>query len=136
MTTQSLHSAGRRGIAAHWHGFSRAEHVSRRERRTLVHWLRRTAAETRRYDPIRQRYVALRYDRICAVWADLLEIATILEQVSDPDPGCVAELRNLLSNGCDSPLYNSDVHISELRATLYYVRSRLAKGALTGATRT
>jgi hypothetical protein len=26
---------------------------------------------------------------------------------------------------CDSPLYNSDVHVSELRATLHYVRSGL-----------
>ena len=35
-------------------------------------------------------------------------------------------LNPLLTDGCESPLYNPDVHPSELRATLYDVRSRLA----------
>lgn len=37
---------------------------------------------------------------------------------------CLA-LHRLLTDGCASPLYNCEVHPSELRATLYYVRSRL-----------
>ena len=28
----------------------------------------------------------------------------------------------LLTDGCESPLYNPDVHISELLATLHYLR--------------
>jgi hypothetical protein len=34
-------------------------------------------------------------------------------------------LHRLLTDGCESPLYNRDVHPSELRATIFYVRSRL-----------
>jgi hypothetical protein len=37
----------------------------------------------------------------------------------------MAELHSLLADGCDSPLYNSEIHVSELRATLYWVRARL-----------
>jgi hypothetical protein len=59
------------------------------------------------------------------VRSDLLEIAALLEHTHDPDPARVAALHNLLANGCDSPLYNTDIHISELHATLHYVRSGL-----------
>ncbi len=51
--------------------------------------------------------------------------AALIEHAPNPDPACVAALRNLLANGCDSPLYNADMHISELHATLHYVRSGL-----------
>jgi hypothetical protein len=60
-----------------------------------------------------------------AVRTDLLEIATILEHTHNPDPARVGALRDLLSNGYDSPLYNADIHISELHATLDYVRRGL-----------
>jgi hypothetical protein len=60
------------------------------------------------------------------VRADLLEIAALLECTSAPDPGCVAVLHRLLTDGCASPLFNRDVHPSELRATLYYLRGLLA----------
>jgi hypothetical protein len=43
----------------------------------------------------------------------------------DPDPTIIATLHELLANGCDSPLYNPTIHISELHATLQGVRSRL-----------
>jgi hypothetical protein len=56
----------------------------------------------------------------------LLEIAALLEHARDPDPACVAELHELLANGCDSPLYNADIHISELQATLHHIRALLA----------
>ena len=49
----------------------------------------------------------------------------MLERTHDPDPARVEALRNLLANGCDSPLYNAEIHISELHATLNYVRSGL-----------
>ena len=31
-------------------------------------------------------------------------------------------IRKLLTDGCESPLYNRDIHMSELRAALYYLR--------------
>jgi hypothetical protein len=60
--------------------------------------------------------VLLHY-RAAAVRADLLEIAALLEHAHDPDPGCVAALRELL-RGERSPLYDAAVAASELRATL------------------
>jgi hypothetical protein len=33
----------------------------------------------------------------------------------------VLDVQRLITDGCESPLYNRDVHISELRATLYYL---------------
>jgi hypothetical protein len=68
----------------------------------------------------------LLHDRLDPVRFDLLEIATLLEHAAEPDPACVTALNRLLTDGCESPLYNSEIHPSELRATLYYVRSRLA----------
>ena len=59
----------------------------------------------------------LLHDRVAAVREDLLEIATTLERAPAPDPVGVAELQRLLADGCESPLYNADIHVSELRAT-------------------
>jgi hypothetical protein len=61
--------------------------------------------------------------RAAAVRTDLLEIAATLEHAHDPDPARIAALHNVLANGCDSPLYNADIHTSEPKATL--IRSRL-----------
>lgn len=74
---------------------------------------------------MRRRHDLLLHDRVTAVRTDLLEIAVMLERSDDPDPGCVAALHDLVSDGCESPLYNPEVHVSELRATLYFARSRL-----------
>jgi hypothetical protein len=68
--------------------------------------------------------VLLHY-RAAAVRTELLEIAATLERSDNPDPACIAELHDLLANGCDSPLYNPHIHVSELRATLHHVRVRL-----------
>lgn len=65
------------------------------------------------------------HERVALVRGDLLEIAALLEHELHPDPCSVVALHRLLADGCASPLYNRDVHLSELRATLYYVRSRL-----------
>ncbi len=91
----------------------------------IVQWLRRTANRAGAPDPMVRRHEALLHYRVAAVRTELLEIAAVLERADDPDPACVAELHDLLANGCDSPLYNPDIHVSELRATLHYVRARL-----------
>jgi hypothetical protein len=101
--------------------------VSARQRRRLVGWLRLTAQRRRHTDSGRYRCTVLLYDRLDAIRADLLQIAAMLECADDPDPECVAELNRLLRDGCDSPLYNRDVHPSELRATLYYAQQALAE---------
>ena len=118
-----------RGIIARWRKRraqrKRARLVSPRNRRVLAQWLRRTATRANDRDPIRRRRDVLLHYRAAAVRPDLLEIAALLEQASDPDPTCVKEIHRLLAIG-DSPLYCAGVHVSELYATLYYIRAGLA----------
>jgi hypothetical protein len=92
----------------------------------LARWLRRTAKRAARADPLDRRREALPCDRVRSVSGQLLEIASLLERSTDPDPRPAAELHKLLKDGCESPLYNPDVHESELRATVHYLRSALA----------
>lgn len=99
--------------------------VRPRNRRILARQLRLTALHATDRDAIRRRHDVLLHYRAAAVRTDLLEIAALLEHTPDPRPNCVAALRTLLTNGCDSPLYNADVHFSELEATLDNVRSGL-----------
>jgi hypothetical protein len=61
-------------------------------------------------------------DRAAAVRPELLEIAFMLEHSHSLDAAWISTVRRLLTDGCESPLYNRDVHISELRAALYYLR--------------
>ena len=115
--------------SASWTGpAKRSRKVSARKRHALVRWLRRAAAHTTDRGPRRRRFVVLLPDRVAAVRGDLLEVADLLETTAAPDPACVADLYRLLSDGCESPLYNPDVHVSELTATLYYARSALKDG--------
>jgi hypothetical protein len=107
--------------------------TSARRRRVLVRWLRRTANHRPAHDPTRRRGELLLCDRVAVVRSELLEIADLLERTDDPDPACVAELHGLLSDGCESPLYNPEIHISELRATLHYIRAGLAASAPSAA---
>ncbi len=102
------------------------QHRAERQRLVIVQWLRRTANLTNEPHPIARRRQALLHYRAAAVRSELLEIATTLERAPNPDPACVATLHELRANGCDSPLYNPDIHVSELRATLDYVRAGLA----------
>jgi hypothetical protein len=97
----------------------RAEH----HRRVLVTWLRLTANRAEEPHPIARRRQPLLHYRAAAVRSELLEIAAALDRTQDPDPESVATLHELLTNGCDSPLYNPDIHVSELRATLDRVRA-------------
>jgi hypothetical protein len=68
-------------------------------------------------------------DRVVAAQAELLEIAELLERAERPDAQAVTAVRRLLADGLQSPLFNRDVHPSELLATLYFVRLRLADDA-------
>jgi hypothetical protein len=117
------------GVLDPWHAHradrKQARLISPRNRRVLARWLRRTANHTERPRPRLRTHEPLLAYRAAAVRTDLLEIATLLEHTHYPDPASIAALRNLLANGCDSPLYNTDIHISELHATLHYIRSSL-----------
>ena len=87
----------------------------------------REAANDR--DPIRRRHDVLLHYRVAAVCTDLLEIATLLEHANDPDPVYVKEIHRLLTSG-DSPLYHPGAHVSELYATLYYIRAGLSRATI------
>jgi hypothetical protein len=108
------------GILEHWRQY-RAE----RKRRVIVQWLRRTANRAHETNSIRRRREALLHYRAAAVRTDLLEIAAMLERAHTPNPACIATLHELLANGCDSPLYNAEMDISELHRMLNQVRSGL-----------
>jgi hypothetical protein len=104
--------------------------ISARKRRRLVESLRRLARRALEpEDRFRHRTEVLLHGRAAAVRTALLEIADLIEQAADPDPACCAEVWALLRDGCESPLYNPEVHESELLATLYYVRKGLLASA-------
>lgn len=87
---------------------------------------RRLAASARRAatcGPRPSRHTVLLQDRAAAVKEELLEIALMLECADDLEVSWVSETHKLLTDGCDSPLYNRDIHVSELWATLHYLRS-------------
>ena len=102
-------------------------HQAQRKRRVLVQQLRRTADRAHDSHPIRRRREPLLHYRATAVRTDLLEIAAVLERVQTPDPTSIATLHKLLTDGRDSPLYNREIHISELHATLDYAGARLLR---------
>jgi hypothetical protein len=96
-----------------------SSHGDRRRRRRLVAGLRRAANSI----PTRSRHTALLQDRVATVRHELLELALILEHSDDLDASWIFAIHRLLTDGCESPLYNREIHISELRATLYYLRN-------------
>lgn len=63
-------------------------------------------------------------DRVAPLRSELLEIATALEQASDPDPTSVALIHELLRDGC-SPLYNPSLPATDLQFILRHARSGL-----------
>jgi hypothetical protein len=67
--------------------------------------------------------------RVASVRPELLDLAALLQTVAQPTPAVLEPLERLLRDGCHSPLYNPDVHQSELRATLYYARVALQLGS-------
>jgi hypothetical protein len=111
----------------------RARAISPRNRKRIARWLRRTATHSQQSHPlVRSRETLLSY-RVAAVRTELLQLAAMVERALDPDPAAMVALRDLLANGCDSPLYNAEIHISELRAALYYARAGLTARPTVGA---
>ncbi|MDQ6817353.1 MAG: hypothetical protein M3018_08105 [Actinomycetota bacterium] len=60
-------------------------------------------------------------ERVATVAVRLLTLAGWLEHARDPSIGWVHTIHWLLTDGCDSPLLNDELHISELYAALYYL---------------
>ena len=92
--------------------------LSVRKRRSLAASLRRAAT----CKSTESRRTVLLLDRAAAVRDELLELASVLERADDLDVSWVLAIHKLLTDGCGSPLYNRDIHILELRATVYYLR--------------
>jgi hypothetical protein len=97
--------------------------LSTRKRQALAAGLRRTAALTQ--PPRRFDCCPVLPDRVAAVRPELLQLATALDQINDPDPVSVALIHELLTNAC-SPLYNPNLSTEDLRATLTRARGRMA----------
>jgi hypothetical protein len=122
-TDRGVRNSYRKRIAAR----KSARPISARKRRLITQWLRRTARHTQPTSSLARRRATLLHYRVAVVRADLLEIAALLERARDVDPACLTELHELLANGCDSPLYNADIHISELHATLHHIRGSIVR---------
>jgi hypothetical protein len=142
MTTRNSHSqrinqtaqASTAATVTRSHGILERSRERRaaRNRRIIARSLRRVVKLANDRDPIRCRHDALLHDRAAAVVPDLLAIAALIECAPDPDPDCLAEIHRLLAHGCDSPLYNGNIHASELRATVHHIRSELASQSPAG----
>jgi hypothetical protein len=127
--------AGARGLyhPRSWHLLQNEMLLGTRNRLTIARWLRRTANRVPDGGPLGRRRELLLCGRVALVRTDLLALADLLERTVDPDPDSVEALRALLRDGCDSPLYNADLHMSELRAALYYLRVGLGDPAVARA---
>ncbi len=99
--------------------------LSPRRRRSLAASARRAASGGSSH----ARHPVLLQDRAAAVRYELLEIALILEHADERDASWVRAIHKLLTDGCESPLFNPEVHFSELRATLYYLRAGFERPA-------
>jgi hypothetical protein len=104
----------------------------RRDARRVAGRLRAAVARATGSPRLVHRSGLLLCDRVVAKQAELLEIAELLARAERPDAEAVTAIRRLLADGLQSPLFNLDVHPSELRATLYFVRQRLADDAVPG----
>jgi hypothetical protein len=101
-----------------------------RDARRAAAWLRGAVARATASGRLVRRSGLLLCDRVVAVQVELLEIADLLERVERPDTEAVIAVRRLLADGLQSPLFNRDVHPSELLATLYFIRLRLVDDAV------
>ncbi len=101
-----------------------------RDARRVAEWLRGAVARATTSGRLVRRCGLLLRNRVVAAQTELLEIADLLERAERPDAEAVTAARRLLTDGRQSPLFNRDVHPSELLATLYFVRSRLADDAV------
>jgi hypothetical protein len=91
----------------------------------LVEGLRRVARRAASPTPAR-RFEVLLCDRAAAVRFELLDLAALLQRTRNPHPEAIATLRWLLTDGCESPLYNRDVPASRLTPALDEVRAALS----------
>jgi hypothetical protein len=87
----------------------------------LCYVARRAAPQARR-----RRHDLMLISRAAAARTALLEVAALVRCSTNPDPECIADLRTLLTSGCDSPLYNPDVPAAQLDETLDRARSMLS----------
>ena len=101
-----------------------------RDARRAAAWLRGAVARATGSGRLVRRSGLLLCDRVVAVQVELLEIADLLERVERPDTEAVIAVWRLLADGLQSPLFNRDVHPSELLATLYFIRLRLVNDAV------
>jgi hypothetical protein len=108
------------------------ERASGRTARRLAASLRRAVRRATVPGRIIRRSGLLHCHRVVAVQTDLLEVAELLECAVRPDPLALTAVSQLLTDGLESPLFNRDVHPSELKATLYFVRSRLTADGTSG----
>jgi hypothetical protein len=97
--------------------------VSPRHRRALVTGLRRAASPSQ--PPRRFDCCPVLRDRIASVRLELRQIANDLEPSNDPDLATVALIHELLTSAC-SPLYNPNVPLDALHATLTRARNGIA----------
>jgi hypothetical protein len=102
-----------------------APSVSPRTQRTLIDGLRAVARRSRQEG--QRRFDVLLSRRAAAVSGELLGLAALLDITDEPDPAAIDALVGLLTDGCESPLYNPSVHVSELYGTLLDVRRRLLR---------
>lgn len=116
------------GTEVMWVELIRHARAARRRRR-LIRRLRRLAATVPARDPLRRRSDPWLHDRLGSARAELAALADALQGIGTPDALVLRELEVLVADGCASPLLNPELHVSELRATLYYVRSRLRESA-------
>ena len=78
--------------------------------------------------PRARRFDVLLCDRALAVRAELLEVAAALERTPQPSGRTLEALRQLLRDGCASPLYNPTVPEERLKTALDHIRIELQAG--------
>ncbi len=136
--TRSTVERGERGILERRRELNaerkRKRLVGARSRRRHARWLRGIANCANDPSPVRRHIEVLLHYRAAAVRTDLLELAAMLERAHEPDPACMAALHELLSDGRDSALYNPNIPVDELHATIEHVRAGLTSHPR-GATR-
>jgi hypothetical protein len=122
---QSLLNTGLARIIATDNAGRRRRAADARQRTRLVKGLRRVARRAGSPAPAR-RFEVLLCDRAAAVRFELLDLAALLQRTRNPHPAAIATLRWLLTDGCESPLYNRDVPASRLTPALDEVRTALS----------
>jgi hypothetical protein len=94
------------------------------ERHRLVTELR-SVSRRAATPPRARRFEVLLCDRAMTVRPEILEIAAALERAAEPSPRTVRALRQLLRDGCTSPLYNRAIPVERLWTVLAQIRVEL-----------